>query len=172
MNDLNHTPSTSSRTDRPFIGQIRSRDIRIVKNARWYLVDSDGATKVGWGDLSLDDLEAVATRLTPTEAFIVLPESPSGGQHPPHAVTDRAAGWCWYDRPDCRDVTMADVIESARFAIVGGSVLRVTDEGDEEDDTSAAVDESRGRRTIRRSDLLDAVAGLAASSRWPDVLGD
>lgn len=165
MNDLSSNQPISPRTVRPAIGQIRAREVRIVKNARWYLVGSDGVTKVGWGDLSLDDLEAVATRLTPTEGFVVLPESPSGGEHPPHAVTDRVAGWCWYDRPDCREVTVADVVESARFAIVGGSALRVTDEGDEEGDSSAAGDESRGHRAIRRADLLVAVVGLSESTR-------
>lgn len=168
MNDLNRTPSTFPRSVRPFVGQIRSRDVRVVKNARWYLVDHDGVAKVGWGDLSLDDINAVATRLTSTEAFVVLPESPGGGQHPPHAATDRVTGWCWYDRPDCRDVTVADVVESARFAIVSGAVLRVTDEGD---DTGAAGHESRGRPPILRADLLDAVAGLAEPNRWIDVLG-
>ena len=110
------------------IGQIRGRQDRPVKNGRWYL--ARGATvgrrsllaKVGWGDLSFEDIEAFARQLGPDEILIVLPEHPPGGQHLPFHTPDAVVEpgtWCWYDRPDDPPgPTIADLVDGAWYAIV------------------------------------------------------
>jgi hypothetical protein len=109
-------------------GQVRPRWHRLIKNGRWYLVRRDGITKIGWGDVDADDLDAVATHLGGREAVVVLPENPAGGQHLPHELGAEHAGWCWYDRPDCRPVTLAALAVSAHYAVLNNEVRYVTDD--------------------------------------------
>lgn len=50
-------------------GRIRSDDF--VHNGGWY--NSKGE-KIGWGDLSSDDINRLASNLSDDEVFVVLPE--------------------------------------------------------------------------------------------------
>lgn len=53
-------------------GQMRTR--RVVHNGGWY---NRNGEKLGWGDLSNEDLRQIATGLEGGEVFIVLPETES-----------------------------------------------------------------------------------------------
>ncbi len=72
-------------------GQIRGNDI--VHNGGWY---NSRGEKLGWGDLSAEDLVRIATELADHEVFVILPERASFWnfvQHNPgplgsNAVTD------------------------------------------------------------------------------------
>lgn len=52
-------------------GQMRSRE-KQAHNGAWY--NQDGV-RVGWGDLSSDDLRNIQKNLDPSDYFFVLPES-------------------------------------------------------------------------------------------------
>ena len=54
--------------------QMRHRRIRVAKNAGWY---NRRGEKLGWGDLSRDDLRRIETEIARDELFIVLPERES-----------------------------------------------------------------------------------------------
>src|SRR5215472_6760919 len=60
-------------------GQIRDRRDQAVKNGRWYFARRATAgrsalfAKIGWGDLSFVDLDALAVRLGSDETFVALP---------------------------------------------------------------------------------------------------
>lgn len=55
-------------------GQLRGRRRRIAKNAGWY--DRHGH-KLGWGDLSADDLAKIMSGISRHEVFLVLGETDS-----------------------------------------------------------------------------------------------
>ena len=117
------------------IGQIRPRADRPIKNGRWYVARSGWLGKVGWGDLSFEDLELISASTGPEEAFLALPENPPGGQHlpfhPAGAHADVSEPWCWYDRdddPPGPDIpTLAD---GAWYAILEGTVYTVDESGE------------------------------------------
>ena len=52
----------------------RGIDEKLVHNGGWYIREGE---KIGWGDLSLGDMENVQHRLEPKGAFIVLSEADS-----------------------------------------------------------------------------------------------
>ena len=54
-------------------GQMRNSPTR-AHNGGWY---NAAGEKLGWGDLTLEDLERVAGLLEPNDVFVVLPESAS-----------------------------------------------------------------------------------------------
>lgn len=55
-------------------GMMRYRWDRPIKNGGWFLAQRPGVRPVGWGDLSLGDLEAVAAHVHSDETFVVVPE--------------------------------------------------------------------------------------------------
>lgn len=110
------------------IGAVHTRTERVAKNSRWYLVRRGELAKVGWGDLATEDFDQIAQSLRDGAAFVVLPEAPPGGQHLPHIADESIEGWCWYDRPDCRLVTVDDLAASARIAVFDYQVWSVVDE--------------------------------------------
>lgn len=115
-------------------GALRARENRPIKNGRWYIAGRGVLTKVGWGDLSFLDLETIAADLHDGEIFLALPESPPGGQHLPfHEPGEpiRAGSWRWYDRPDDPPgPTIADLVGSARYAVLDGQVRYVDSDGE------------------------------------------
>ncbi|WP_444663396.1 hypothetical protein ACT17Q_14895 [Cellulomonas sp. CW35] len=89
---------------------MRSREKRALKNARWYVVRGMVGYKVGWGDLSDDDLRELASD-SGARTWLVLPEAPDGW--PPFS-------WPEYheDEPD-RGVSF--LAQSAAAGIVRGT---------------------------------------------------
>lgn len=55
-----------------FEGQLRFRDF--VHNGGWYNKEGE---KLGWGDLSPDDIKTIAAKLPPEESFYILSEGDS-----------------------------------------------------------------------------------------------
>jgi hypothetical protein len=55
-------------------GQLSGRRVRAAKNAGWYNRDGE---KLGWGDLSFDDIVRIRDGLRPGELFITLGERDS-----------------------------------------------------------------------------------------------
>jgi hypothetical protein len=53
-------------------GQMRHRKVRAAKNAGWY---NRRGEKLGWGDLSHEDLDLIRRGLPADEAFIILCEN-------------------------------------------------------------------------------------------------
>lgn len=113
-------------------GQLRNRNNRLIKNARWYLVRRSSISKIGWGDLSYTDLVDIAEHIAGRAAFVVLPERPRGGQHLPfHPPDEPQSGWCWYDRPDDPPGPTTDhLAESASYAILNSTLRYVDRYGD------------------------------------------
>ena len=50
-------------------GTIRARDV--VHNGRWY---NGVGQRIGWGDLSAEDIKRIQSKLRPEELFVVLSE--------------------------------------------------------------------------------------------------
>lgn len=144
------------------VGQMRGRQDRPAKNARWYLAKgaAQGApamvAKVGWGDLSFVDLDDLAGHVGSDEILLVLPENPPGGQHLPFHAPSKAGGpepWCWYDRPDDPPgPAAADLVDAAWYAIVDNTVLVV--DRFAEANRSGAIWRQRGRRYSRTGKML------------------
>lgn len=119
-------PAAAPNFELPFgvvSGQTRPRSDRPVKNGRWYVIRPGVMAKVGWGDLSFADMETIAGDLRVDEVFVVLPERPVGGQHPPthpQGQPDLSRGaWCWYDRPDDPPgPTLQVLADSALYAVM------------------------------------------------------
>lgn len=109
------------------IGSMRPRLNRVVKNGRWYSASDGGLAKIGWGDLAASDLDAIAEVVADGTVVVVLLENPGGGQHLPHQPGVSPAGWCWYDRPDCRRITPTELARAASFAVFDRSVHVVSD---------------------------------------------
>lgn len=88
---------------------MRPRHDRPIKNGQWFLCQPGMIEPVGAGDLSFDDLDAIAEALAPGEVFAVVPERAALGAPPPARVTVRflvdeatyvvaASGVRWVDR--------------------------------------------------------------------------
>ena len=63
---------TESKSKTPFnleCGQTHARGL--IHNSGWYNVDGE---KIGWGDLSVDDVKNIMDGLEPYQVFIVLGE--------------------------------------------------------------------------------------------------
>lgn len=54
------------------VGAIRAKDL--VHNGGWY---NGLGQKIGWGDLSVEDIKRIQSKLQPEELFVVLPERAS-----------------------------------------------------------------------------------------------
>lgn len=175
------------------VGQIRGRHDRPAKNARWYLARSvrpaqEGRpgepallAKVGWGDLSYVDLQRLAGHLAADEAFIVLPETPPGGQHLPwHApgAGDPPGSWCWYDRPDDDPgPSLAALVDGAWYAIVDGTLV-VVDRYAEANRLGGIWRErgyrytGTGRRVSTGRVRLKAISAESLMRRLEQIVGD
>jgi len=68
-------------------GMMHNRWDRPVKNGHWYWAGPDSISKVGWGDVSFADLDAVSVALRDHEVFVVLPERAVHPVAPPEPVT-------------------------------------------------------------------------------------
>jgi hypothetical protein len=87
------------------------RATRAAKNARWYLIDTRGSSKVGWGDLSFDDLDLVHGDLT-SAVFVAVRSNPLRSNNP-------ESPWLWYDRPDPEPgPTIEEICEAAHLAVL------------------------------------------------------
>lgn len=137
-------------------GALRARENRPIKNGRWYIAGRDVLTKVGWGDLSFVDLDAIAADLHDGEIFLALPESPPGGQHLPFHEPGEPIGdgsWCWYDRPDDPPgPAITDLVGGARYAVLDGEVRYVDSYG--EPNRLGCVWVKRGYRYTRTGRIL------------------
>jgi hypothetical protein len=144
-----------------------------VKNGRWYLVGPRTACKVGWGDLALADLRAIAESNLAGWLFLALPESPPGGQHLPftgEVGTARLGDWCWYDRPDHQPgPDLATLAAAAHFAVFDGLVYRV--DALERRNRDGKVWISPGYRVTRTGRLIRA-GRVKLPAVTPDELHD
>jgi hypothetical protein len=106
-------------------GAMRNRRDRPIKNGRWYVACSGTITKVGWGDVAMAEMKALATSLPATAVVILLPETPPGGQHLHFSDRPSSPGdWCWYDREDHDDgPDSSSLAAAATFVITAGQVL-------------------------------------------------
>lgn len=100
------------------VGNLAHRDKCVLKNGRWYLIDTAGHQRIGWGDLSDDDLRHIHTVLAGA-LFIGVLESPNHSRGSDYQ-------WEWYDRPDpTPGPTLHDVCAAAGVAVLaeGGPVM-------------------------------------------------
>lgn len=114
--------SANERSRRPFggpdripgglrVGDVAHRDRRVVKNGRWYVVDEHGLRRVGWGDVTIEDLHSVHRDLG-LAAFLVVQEHPAGSSAP-------GSPWRWYDRPDpTPGPSLQDVCDQSLVAVL------------------------------------------------------
>ncbi len=146
---------------------MRGREDQAVKNGRWYIVRGGTLTKVGWGDVSFNDLHHVAATLQHDRAFVVLPEHPPGGQHLPSHVADHDDGWSWYDRADHTPPTIEALVDAAWFVIVDSELVFVDHHA--EANRAGTVWLRRGRR-IRRDGTVVPTAKVRVKAIRPSAL--
>lgn len=93
------------------VGAMVGRATRAAKNARWYLIDGDGPSRLGWGDVSFDDLDLVHGDLNGA-VFVVVRSNPLSARSP-------GSPWLWYDQPDPDPgPALEDICEAASFAVL------------------------------------------------------
>ena len=141
------------------------RDRRLVHNGRWHVIDHGLHRKLGWGDLSLEDLDEVRSQLR-GGLFLAIREAanfdPLGDER-----------WGHYDRMGVHDPTLtpSDVAAQVQFAVSAEAGLL------EHLPTEAAVTgtpTSRPRTTsvmryISTADLAGVIAahGLSVTGAQP-----
>lgn len=113
---MNATPDGTSLHRVIVPGSTRDRRDRPVRNGRWYLATSTGIVSVGWGDLSMGDLDQVAAHLGPREMFLTLSEHISGGEDEVLLL--------WFAPSD--QPTVAGLAVHATFVVTEG-LIRVVD---------------------------------------------
>lgn len=100
--------------------QLRPRNDTAIRNASWY---NGAGEKLGWGDLSFDDLKRVAAGLRRNEVFIILDQRTSYFAF----LYPESHAWAMPNgRPNAPG--RAFVARHARFAILPGR-LCVIDHG-------------------------------------------
>ena len=99
-------------------GQMRADDT--IHNGGWY---NHLGQKLGWGDLSRDDLKRISQQLEPGEVFVVLPESASFWEFvkQPGLIGSMAS----VDRRTEQEPGIDYVRKHASWIIVTGRVMRV-----------------------------------------------
>lgn len=113
---MNPTPEGTSLAGVIPPGAVRSRRDRPIRHGRWYLATPDGIAPIGWGDLSMGDLDQIAQHLGPAEMFLAIHEY---ANNPDGAGISR-----WYDHQD--RPTIAALVAHATFVVTAGAV-RIVD---------------------------------------------
>ena len=100
-----------------FTGQIRSSSV--VNNGGWY---NNLGEKIGWGDLSKNDLQKISRGLKSDEAFIVLGEHESFWNFVTHYGV---IGALCQTKPEEQNPGLDYVIKYARYAIFSNQIMNL-----------------------------------------------
>lgn len=116
-------------------GQLRRKDL--VHNGGWY---NRAGEKLGWGDLSSEDLLQISQELEEGEIFIILPEQASFWNFVtrPDIIGSMAAV-----KPDVEAPGVDYVVENAMWAIVRGKFFYVDRYGDSREETFTHPQDAR-----------------------------
>ena len=95
-------------------GQMRGHDF--CHNAGWY---NKAGEKLGWGDLSLDDIRTICREIDPGELFVILSEHDSFWKFTTSIGT---IGSMCSVRPDAEAPGVDYIAEHARYIIANGAI--------------------------------------------------